>query len=172
MLWRTIRVKAWDETVESTEHIKLERMIVVKGCKCFPCIWSAATSNVDLELAELHFTSNSANPLVTALIYPYSQSLQLLFLCNWSSWLLETQNIMGKKRRIEIQAHTTKSLPEGCHHYEEVGDVPWDIQKWLVKPLLLSRRCIITFLDTSHSGIAYFQNMTKEYGWPMMLGLE
>ena len=34
---------------------------------------------------------------------------------------------MGKKRRREHQ--TIEAPPEGCHHYEHVAEVPWDLQK-------------------------------------------
>ncbi|MCJ1395679.1 hypothetical protein MMC18_008565, partial [Xylographa bjoerkii] len=35
---------------------------------------------------------------------------------------------MARKRRRETTSH--EELPEGCHHYDEVGEVPWDIQKY------------------------------------------
>ena len=36
--------------------------------------------------------------------------------------------IMGKKRRRASEAFA--ELPEGCHHYENLAEVPWDIQKY------------------------------------------
>ncbi|MCJ1473356.1 hypothetical protein MMC13_002007 [Lambiella insularis] len=35
---------------------------------------------------------------------------------------------MARKRRRESVPQ--EDLPEGCHHYDEVGEVPWDIQKY------------------------------------------
>ncbi|SLM35985.1 rna methylase family [Lasallia pustulata] len=35
---------------------------------------------------------------------------------------------MGKNRRRASEAPA--ELPEGCHHYEDLADVPWDIQKY------------------------------------------
>ncbi|KAI4123883.1 MAG: hypothetical protein LQ347_005964 [Umbilicaria vellea] len=35
---------------------------------------------------------------------------------------------MGKKRRRASEAPA--ELPEGCHHYEDLAEVPWDIQKY------------------------------------------
>ena len=33
---------------------------------------------------------------------------------------------MARKKR---KAYSVEKPPEGCYHYDLVGDVPWDIQK-------------------------------------------
>ena len=41
---------------------------------------------------------------------------------------------MGKRKRrqnveIETEIISYNALPEGCHHYYEISEVPWDIHK-------------------------------------------
>jgi hypothetical protein len=40
---------------------------------------------------------------------------------------------MGKRKRkasVALEGQDVETPPKGCHHYEEIWEVPWDIQKF------------------------------------------
>ena len=38
---------------------------------------------------------------------------------------------MGKGNQDEYKGTVSNTPPEGCQHYAELSDVPWDIQKYV-----------------------------------------
>ena len=74
--------------------------------------------------------------------------------------------MMGKRKRKNFEGFKStqsfEKIPEGCHHYDNVTEVPWDIQKYTV--VLLTAHPFLTVLGIFISATVYFPNMTKEYG--------
>ena len=68
---------------------------------------------------------------------------------------------MGKKRRRGSQSFA--ELPEGCHHYEDLAEVPWDIQKY-APGVVLPGTAAYLYKDTTISATRSSQDMMKAFG--------
>lgn len=80
----------------------------------------------------------------------------------------------NKRKRKSAQAYDaninplkrqalSSPLPEGIHHYQDIEEVPWDIQKYAWSFCVL-RTSYLTYLDTGNKGIRSFQSMMKASG--------
>ena len=72
---------------------------------------------------------------------------------------------MGMKRGRE--SDTSEKAPEGCYHYDDLAEVPWDIQRYVAAGCLIMS--MKKFKCSSSSGtiisvIASFQSMTRASG--------
>lgn len=72
---------------------------------------------------------------------------------------------MGKKRgRGGAKARDPlNEPPEGCHHYEDAYDVPWDIQKYHFRQSL-TKYLLTPDIGTFTNGIKYSPNMMMVFG--------
>lgn len=69
-------------------------------------------------------------------------------------------NAMVKKRK---RSEEQEELPEGCNHYQDISEVPWDIQKYH-NTLSTSKTCAKTAAATGTSAIRFSRNTMMAYG--------
>ena len=87
----------------------------------------------------------------------FSLKLTLLFLA-----LLLGHFKMGKKRRRTNVYE--EQPPEGCHHYDHVTEVPWDIQKFASLFPSIKIVFLIPNTGTFINATPYFQDMMRVCG--------
>lgn len=69
-----------------------------------------------------------------------------------------------------MASNSTDEAPPEVHHYNYIGEVPWDIQKYVLPtdPRLGSSA---DFLVTGRNDTRYFRDTMKAYGSPTTPGL-
>jgi len=72
------------------------------------------------------------------------------------------QSIMGKRTQDEWNGNEVEVPPEGCQHYADSSDMPWDIQKSVATALAYDHR--LTVADTTINALASSRDMPTVYG--------
>lgn len=74
------------------------------------------------------------------------------------------KNIMSDGIHDENRGVDSEMPPEGCQHYADFCEMPWDIQKFVSIPFVHYLQMSLIGLDTTTNVTVYSRNMMKAYG--------